>query len=103
MYINLAVLILVIYRITPYNSINANEILNINILFIDLPTVCGYNNSRTDVRQKTEVNAMDKTEIINTLDKLSDEKLDLFLSYLRDISNSGLPLSPSPQAELEAS
>ena len=46
---------------------------------------------------------MDKTEIINTLDKLSDEKLDLFLSYLRDISNSGLPLSPSPQAELEAS
>ena len=46
---------------------------------------------------------MDKTDIINTLDKLSDEKLDLFLSFLRDISGSEQPLSPSPQAELEAS
>ena len=45
---------------------------------------------------------MDKNEIIKQLDKLSDEKLDLFLNYLRDISSSEKPLSTSPRAELQA-
>ena len=46
---------------------------------------------------------MNKTEITQILDKLSDEKLDMFISFLRDIlSNEPLPQS-SHQEEKQAS
>ena len=46
---------------------------------------------------------MNKTEITQILDKLSDDKLDMFISFLREISdNEQLPQS-SHQAEKQAS
>ena len=68
------------------------------------------NNGRIHIQNKRSITIiaergrlMNKNEITKTLNKLSDEKLDLFLSYLRDISDSGQPLPPSPQAEPQAS
>ena len=39
--------------------------------------------NRTNVREMTEVNAMDKNEMTKILDEFSDAKLDMFLSFLR--------------------
>ena len=46
---------------------------------------------------------MNKSEIIEALDKLSDEKLDMFLNYLREISNNEPLQRFSPQAEQKVS
>ena len=46
---------------------------------------------------------MNKTEITQILDKLSDEKLDMFISFLRDISDNEQPLQSSHQEEKQAS
>jgi hypothetical protein len=46
---------------------------------------------------------MNKTEIIEALDKLSDEKLDMFLNYLRDISDNEQLQRFSPQAAQKVS
>ena len=46
---------------------------------------------------------MNKTGLIETLDKLTDEKLDMFLNYLREISDNEQPLQSSHQAEQKVS
>ena len=46
---------------------------------------------------------MNKSEITQILDKLSDEKLDMFISFLRDISNNEQLQRFSPQAEQKVS
>lgn len=46
---------------------------------------------------------MNKTEFIETLDKLTDEKLDMFLNYLRGISDNEQLQRFSPQAEQKVS
>ena len=45
---------------------------------------------------------MNKEELTSILDKLSDDKLDLFISFLREISGSELPRQSSLQAEPKA-
>ena len=46
---------------------------------------------------------MNKTEITKILDTLSDDKLDMFISFLRDISSSEQPPQSSHQEEKQAS
>lgn len=45
---------------------------------------------------------MNKEELTSILDKLSDDKLDLFISFLRDISSNEQPRQSSLQAEPKA-
>ena len=45
---------------------------------------------------------MNKEELTELLDKLSDEKLDMFISFLRDISGNEQPRQASLQAEPKA-
>lgn len=46
---------------------------------------------------------MNKTEITQILDTLSDDKLDMFISFLRDISSSEPLQQSSHQKEKQAS
>ena len=45
---------------------------------------------------------MNKEELTSILDKLSDDKLDLFISFMRDISGKEQPRQTSLQAEPKA-
>lgn len=81
--------------------------INKNTFFKKLLTSCDFADrikNRTNVRETQGEKTMEKTELTEMLDKLSDRKLDAFigfLCFLRDTSGTEQPPAAGPRECLE--